>query len=101
MDLSTVRSIQRVVGKDKLASLSKQAEVKFPLRRPIAKATLERVGQLIKANGKITRTFLLKNSGISEGFTQECVKVLHERMLISKEKNYTLPNNPIVYVWNN
>tara|TARA_R110000850_G_scaffold100316_7_gene207551 strand:+ start:6976 stop:7284 length:309 start_codon:yes stop_codon:yes gene_type:complete len=99
MDLSTVKGIYRVIGKDKLSSLSKQAEVKFPLRRPIAKATLERIGQLIKTNRKITRTFLLKNSGISEGFTQECIKVLHERMLITKEKNYKLPNNPIVYVW--
>ena len=101
MNLSTVRSIQRVVGKDKLASLSKQTVIKLPPRRPISKATLERIGQLIKTNRKITRTFLLKHSGVSEGFTQECIKVLYERMLITKEKNYKLPNNPVVYVWNN
>tara|TARA_R110002051_G_scaffold115776_3_gene188895 strand:+ start:2677 stop:2982 length:306 start_codon:yes stop_codon:yes gene_type:complete len=100
MNLDTVRSIHRVVGKDKLASLSKQTVIKLPPRRPIAKATLERIGQLIKVNGKITRKFLLDNSGISEGFTQECIKVLHEKMLITKEKDCALPNNPVIYVWN-
>jgi len=97
--IKAIKAIQRVIGKDKLASLSSKAETRIVKKRPIADATLKRIMNLIKVNVKITRSFLLDNSGLSEGITQECVRVLYEGMLIGKEKNYNLPGNPIVYVW--
>ena len=44
--LAAIKAIQRVVGKDKLASLSLQPKIDKAPKRPIAATTLERISKL-------------------------------------------------------
>ena len=67
----------------------------------VSEATIDAISKLIKTNRKVTRDYLFKFSGKSKTTSEAAVRIIFERGLIRKEKNKMLPNNPVVYVWNN
>lgn len=98
MNLSEVRSIYSEPGKERLRKMSKPA-VKVLAKKSLSLETFNRVAKIIKTNRKISLKRLLDSSGVSRTTTQLCVKNLFDRFLIRKDKDYSLPNNPAVYVW--
>jgi predicted HTH transcriptional regulator len=101
MNLSTVRNIYNPVGKVKFNELMRHDRVYKRTPKSIAKKTVDKVAKLIKTNRKVTREYLFKHLELSKTTTEAAVRVIFESGLIRKEKNKMLPNNPVVYVWNN
>lgn len=99
MRLSTVRGIYKEVGKEKFRSICKpKVEIKNK-KAPLAPNTLNKISKMIKTNRKVSRAYLLEHSGFGRTTTELALKTLFDKFLVKKEKNYSLPNNPAVYVW--
>ena len=98
MNLSEVRTMYSEPGKERLRNMSKPA-IKVLAKKSLSLDTFNRVTKLIKTNRKISRQRLLDSSGVSRTTTELCVKTLFDKFLIRKDKDYSLPSNPAVYVW--
>lgn len=99
MNLSTVRNIYATVGKEKFKSMTKPVVRITCYKKSLHPNTLKKISKFIKTNRKVGREYLLKHSGYSRTTTELCIKVLFDKFLIEKHKNYELPGNPAVYVW--
>lgn len=98
MNLSEVRTMYSEPGKERLRNMSKPA-VKVLAKKSLSLETFNRVTKLIKTNRKISRQRLLDSPGVSRTTTELCIKALYDKFLIKKDKDYSLPSNPAVYVW--
>ena len=102
MNLSIVQGIYTPIGKNKFDSLERTPKQNLrSATKVIAKKTVDKIANLIERNKKVTREYLFEHSGNSKSTSEMAIKVLFASGTIRKEKNRMLPNNPVVYVWNN
>jgi len=102
MNLATVKSIYTPIGKEKFNSLMRN-EVISPYKRTlkvVAEATVNRIADLIKKKGQLSRAYLIKHSGQSKSTTEAVIRIIFESGLIRKEKNTAIMNHPTFYIWN-